>query len=186
IRRRSGDFPTTRPLTIAAAPIIITRMDRVAVIADSHDNLRMIERAVAVINEWGADLVVHCGDYVAPFTAEPFSKLAAPFRGVFGNNDGDRAALKRAYAPLGEINSDPHRFTFNGLSVLITHKPRLAREAAADAGYDLVAFGHDHHVRIEHGESLVICPGELGGWVTGRASIALVEVRVGIVDVEYL
>jgi len=161
-------------------------MDRVAVIADSHDNLRLIERAVAVINEWGADLVVHCGDYVAPFTAEPFSKLAAPFRGVFGNNDGDRAALRRAYAPLGEINSDPHRFTFNGLSVLITHKPRLAREAAAGAGYDLVAFGHDHHVRIEHGESLVICPGELGGWVTGRASIALVEVKIGIVDVEYL
>jgi putative phosphoesterase len=69
-------------------------MDRVAVIADSHDNLHTIRLAVPVINEWGADLVVHCGDYVAPFTAEPFRELRAPFRGVFGNNDGDRAALK--------------------------------------------------------------------------------------------
>ncbi len=161
-------------------------MDRVAVIADSHDNLRMIRQAVAVINEWGADLVVHCGDYVAPFTAEPFRKLKAPLRGVFGNNDGDRAALKKAYADIGDINPDPHRFTFEGLSILITHKPRVAREAAAGAGYDLVAFGHDHHVRVEHGESLVICPGELGGWVTGRASLALVEVKTGTVDIAYL
>lgn len=161
-------------------------MDRVAVIADSHDNLRTIRRAVAVINEWGADLVVHCGDYVAPFTAEPFRKLDAPLCGVFGNNDGDRAALKKAYADIGNINPDPHRFTFEGLSILITHKPRVAREAAAGAGYDLIAFGHDHHVRVEHGESLVICPGELGGWVTGRASLALVEVRIGAVDITYL
>jgi putative phosphoesterase len=161
-------------------------MDRVAVIADSHDNLRMIRRAVVVINEWGADLVVHCGDYIAPFTAEPFRKLDAPLRGVFGNNDGDRAALKKAYADIGDINTDPHRFTFEGLSILITHKPRVAREAAAGAGYDLIAFGHDHHVRVEHGESLVICPGELGGWVTGRATLALVEVKIGTVDITYL
>ncbi|NIT36722.1 MAG: YfcE family phosphodiesterase [candidate division Zixibacteria bacterium] len=161
-------------------------MDRIAVVADSHDNLRMIERAVAVINGWGADLVVHCGDYVAPFTAESFRKLNAPLRGVFGNNDGDRPALKKAYAVIGDLNPDPYRFTFNGFSMLITHKPRLAREAAVGAGYDLIAFGHDHHVRVEHGESLVICPGELGGWVTGRASIALVEVKIANVDVEYL
>jgi putative phosphoesterase len=161
-------------------------MDRVAVIADSHDNLHKIRLAVTVINEWGADLVLHCGDYVAPFTAEPFSELTAPLRGVFGNNDGDRAALKKAYADIGEIDPDPHRFTFNGLSMLITHKPRVAREAAAGAGYDLIVFGHDHRVRVEHGESLVICPGELGGWVTRRASLALVEVRIGIVDIEYL
>jgi hypothetical protein len=161
-------------------------MDRVAVIADSHDNLHTIRLAVAVINGWGADLVLHCGDFVAPFTAKPFGDLKAPLLGVFGNNDGDRATLKAAYAGIGEIHPDPHRFTFNGLSMLVTHKPRLAREAATGAGYDLIAFGHDHRVRVEHGESLVICPGELGGWVTGRASIALVEVRIGNVDVAYL
>lgn len=161
-------------------------MDRVAVIADSHDNLRMIERAVDVINGWGADLVVHGGDFVSPFTSRPFAKLEAPLRGVFGNNDGDRALLKKTYAALGEIRSDPYRFTWEGLSILITHKPRLAREAAAVPGYDLIAFGHDHHVRVEHGESLVICPGELGGWTTGRGTLALVEVRLGLVDIEYL
>lgn len=161
-------------------------MDRVAVIADSHDNLRMIERAVDVINEWGAHLVLHAGDYVSPFTARAFAKLEAPLRGVFGNNDGDRAALKQAFAPFAELHSDPYRFTFEGLSILITHKPRLAREAATATGYDLIAFGHDHHVRVEHGESLVICPGELGGWTTGRPTLALVEVKVGNVDIEYL
>ncbi|MGD8717232.1 MAG: metallophosphoesterase [Candidatus Zixiibacteriota bacterium] len=161
-------------------------MDRVAVIADSHDNLRMIERAVSAINDWGADLVLHCGDFVSPFTAGPFGALAAPLEGVFGNNDGDRAALKKAFADIGDIHPDPYRFTFNGLSILITHKPRLAREAATAPGYDLIAFGHDHRVRVEHGESLVICPGELGAWVSGRATMALVDVRIGNVDIAYL
>ncbi len=161
-------------------------MDRIAVIADSHDNLPKIARAVDIIREWHADLVVHCGDFVAPFTARAFTGLGAPFRGVFGNNDGDRAALKKAYGDIGEISSDPCRFTFDRFSLLLTHKPRLAREAAAAAGYDLIAFGHDHRARVEHGESLVICPGELGGWVSGRASIALVEITIGDVDIVYL
>jgi hypothetical protein len=161
-------------------------MTRVAVVADSHDNLPRIARAVAVINEWRADLVLHCGDFIAPFTADAFAPLAAPLRGCFGNNDGDRAALKRAFAPLGEISPDPLRFDFEGWRILVTHKPRLAREAAAQPGYNLIAFGHDHHVRVEHGESLVLCPGELGGWTTGRASLALVDLGLGDVEVVYL
>lgn len=162
-------------------------MDRVAVIADSHDNLVKIKRAVEVINDWGADLVVHCGDFIAPFTAGAFGGLRSPLRGVFGNNDGDRAALRGAFAQLGELHSDPWRFTFNGFSLLVTHKPRLAREAAAESiRYHLIAFGHEHHVRVEQGDALVVCPGELGGWVTGRSSIALVELVTGDVDVVYL
>lgn len=161
-------------------------MDRVAVIADSHDNLPMILRAVAIINDWKPDLVIHCGDYVSPFTAEAFAGLKSPLVGVFGNNDGDRAALKKAYAPLGEIHPDPHRFTFGDLRILLTHKPRIAREAAATPGYDLITFGHSHHVHVEHGENLAVCPGELGGWTTGRSSFALCEVKTGDVQIVYL
>ncbi len=162
-------------------------MDRVAVIADSHDNLRLIARAVGVINEWGADLVLHGGDFVAPFTARLFAGLNAPLVGVFGNNDGDRAALRLAFKDIGKLYPDPHRFGFNGYSLLLTHKPRVAREAAANGvHYHLIAFGHDHSVRVEHGESLVICPGELGGWVTGRGSLALVQISIGDVEIIYL
>jgi putative phosphoesterase len=161
-------------------------MTRVAVVADSHDNLPRIEKAAQVINDWRAQLVVHCGDFVSPFTAAAFAALRAPFRGVFGNNDGDRAALRRAYRDLGPIETDPYRFEFEGRRFLITHKPRLAREAAATAGYDLIAFGHDHHVRVEQGDALVICPGELAGWTTGRASLALVELGLGDVEIIYL
>jgi len=162
-------------------------MDRVAVIADSHDHLGKIARATAVIREWRADLVLHAGDFVSPFTAAAFAGLGAPLEGVFGNNDGDRPALARAYRELGRISPDPLRLSFNGFSVLLTHKPRLAREAAAGgAHYHLIAFGHDHRVRVEQGDGLLICPGELGGWTTGRPSLALVQLSIGDVEIVYL
>ena len=159
---------------------------RIAVVADSHDNLTLIKKAVAVIREGRADAIFHGGDFVAPFTAAGFRRADVPLYGVYGNNDGDRAALRRAYAPWGTLSPDPFRFDFRGFRILLTHKPRLAREAAATPGYDLIAFGHDHHVRVECGDALVLCPGELCGWVTGRASIALVELGLSDVDIVYL
>jgi len=37
------------------------------IISDSHDNLPKIESAVARLNNLGVDLVLHAGDYCAPF-----------------------------------------------------------------------------------------------------------------------
>jgi putative phosphoesterase len=164
-------------------------MTRFAIIADTHDNLPLIEAAVAAANERGADYVLHCGDYVSPFTARAFGGLKARFIGVFGNNDGDRPMLLKTYKDIGPIHSDPHREKLEGISILITHKPDIAEDAAAMGGYDLVAYGHDHAVRVERGLTLLICPGEVGGWTTGRSTMAFVDMPendVEIIEIEPL
>lgn len=68
----------------------------IGAVSDSHDNLPLIEKAVKILNEQKVALVLHAGDYVAPFTIARFSKLDCQFIGVFGNNDGDHELLKNA------------------------------------------------------------------------------------------
>jgi len=70
-------------------------------ISDTHDRLRLIDEAVERLNEKSSELVLHAGDYVAPFVASHFKPLKAPLIGVFGNNDGDRTLLKKKFAELG-------------------------------------------------------------------------------------
>lgn len=73
-----------------------------------------------------------------------------------------------------------------GVSTLITHKPDIAKDAALMGGYDLIAYGHDHRVRVERGLTLVVCPGEAGGWVTGRPTAAVVDMPSREVEIAEL
>jgi len=62
----------------------------VGIVADTHDNLDLVEAAVETFEERGVDAVVHCGDIVAPFSAVPFD-AEFEFHAVRGNNDGEWA-----------------------------------------------------------------------------------------------
>ncbi len=45
---------------------------RVGIVSDTHDDLAAVEAAVALFDREGVDAVVHCGDFVAPFSVTPF------------------------------------------------------------------------------------------------------------------
>ena len=52
----------------------------IAVMSDSHDNIWNLRKALAIIQKEGAGLIIHCGDFVAPFIMSIFArKLAGPF-----------------------------------------------------------------------------------------------------------
>ena len=40
---------------------------KIAVMSDTHDNIWNLEDALAIIKDEKADLIIHCGDFVAPF-----------------------------------------------------------------------------------------------------------------------
>ena len=67
---------------------------RVGIVSDSHDAIKMIERAVDILNKQDVELVLACGDYISPFTVARYAKLKCKMIGVFGNNDGDKSLLK--------------------------------------------------------------------------------------------
>lgn len=152
----------------------------IGAVSDSHDNLPQIEKAVDLLNEQMVELVLHAGDYVSPFTIARFKKLNCPLIGVFGNNDGDHQLLTKRFNET--INCTIHdRFTqvtLEGYKIGLLHGDEAELlNVLVDSGYfNAVIHGHSHNKSIDQkGKTLVINPGELCGYLTGKASFAILD-----------
>lgn len=158
----------------------------VGIMSDTHDNLPAIRKAVELFNRENVDLVIHCGDYVAPFVKRELSKLNAPMKGVFGNNDGEREGLRQA---LG-VEDDILELTVDGFKMAVLHgtDERVVRAFTRSQAYDVVVRGHTHRYEIaENGRTLLLNPGEVSGYVSGVKSVAFLDTKkreVRIVDIE--
>ena len=169
---------------------------KIGVMADSHDNVPMVKRAVELFAEHGVGLVIHAGDFVAPFALAPLAELTCPLKAVLGNNDGERSGLEKRFESMG-AELAPHlldtevRFGDERRRIAAVHYPELATAIAGGGSYDLVIYGHSHEidVRVEGdgAGTLVLNPGEAGGWLSERATVAIVdleEMAVEILDLE--
>lgn len=158
---------------------------RIAVLSDTHDNMQNIIKAVSIINKRNVDALIHCGDYVAPFVKRWFDKLndsiKKNFYGVFGNNDGDKLFLTQNLGQICEFpqNGNELILELEGKRIFVSHMPREQTiKALANSGnFDIILSGHTHSLsnkKLDNG-SLVINPGELCGYLTGRATFAIVD-----------
>jgi putative phosphoesterase len=148
----------------------------IGILSDSHDNLTRVREAVRLFNDAGCSLVIHAGDFVAPFTVDELRNLRAPVKAVFGNCDGERAGLAKAFEGLGELREAPLKFSHAGLRFLVCHLDSPVGLHLASKAYDVVVFGHTHKPRAERrGGVLLVNPGETGGWLSGRSTIALLD-----------
>jgi len=152
-------------------------VSRVGVISDTHDNLDKVRQAVGLFNSLGVDLVVHCGDIVAQFVLVEMNRLAAPLRLVFGNCDGDRAALRDRAQQFGfTITEGPQRFELGGKRFVVNHHP------IATPDCDFFLHGHTHKLLHQPGAPTIINPGEAAGWLTGRSTVAVLDAGTGAVE----
>ena len=145
----------------------------IGVLADTHDNLPMIERAREALRERGVELLVHAGDFVSPFALKLLLKGGLPLIGVFGNNDGEKKGLRKLDA---QIFDGPHRFELAGRRILVAHEPDVL-QGAIEAGDDLAVCAHTHRSRISAGSPLTVNPGEASGWLYGLATVAVVNLE---------
>jgi uncharacterized protein len=148
-------------------------VQKIGIMSDSHDNLPAIRAAVELFNREKVDLVIHAGDVVAPFTAREIKKLHCPYKIVLGNNDGEILGLYNIYE--GNIFQPPFFLTVNGKSIVVLHDASLLQELKSAQTYDFIIYGHDHKSFVEHlsGGTIVVNPGECGGWVTGNSTVAI-------------
>ncbi|MBS3814852.1 metallophosphoesterase [Candidatus Bipolaricaulota bacterium] len=160
----------------------------VGIMADSHDNMDFLARAVDFFNEGGVDLVLHAGDFISPLTVGPLSDLECELIGVFGNNDGDRLFLREKFGQegVGRIERNPYQFEVGGKNVVLMHQPRLLEILENSPTPDLIVYGHTHEVDVRRGNPLIVNPGEVGGWMTGKASVGLVDLRKLEVEIKEL
>ncbi len=155
------------------------------IMADSHENMDKLEAAVDLFNGEDVDLVLHAGDFISPLTADPLSELNADLIGVFGNNDGDRLFLRKRFAEegVGRIERNPHRFDLGNITVVLAHQPRLLDIIKRSPVPDVVVYGHTHEIDIQEGKPLVVNPGEVGGWLTGRSTVGLLDLKKMSVEI---
>jgi len=150
---------------------------KLGVMSDSHDNIPNVKRAVTLFNEIGVDLVVHAGDFIAPFAIDPLADLNCRVVGVFGNNDGERVVLAKKFEAIGEVHPNLASTSLGDKTIAVMHYPELAIPIAKSGEYDIVVYGHTHKIDIQKGESLLLNPGETGGWTTGKATVAVVDIE---------
>jgi putative phosphoesterase len=150
---------------------------KIGILADSHDNLPKIARAVEIFNAEGVGRVLHAGDFVSPITAGPFTGLNAPLVGVFGNNDGDRLYLTERFREIGTLHTGTYEWELGGVRGVLMHEPRSLDALIKSGHYDLIVYGHTHEIDVREGKTLIVNPGECGGWLTGRATIAVLDLE---------
>jgi putative phosphoesterase len=152
----------------------------IGIMADTHDNLPMIEKAVKRLNEENVALVLHAGDYVSPFVIPKFKALNAKLIGVFGNNDGDHEFLKKRFneCPNCEIRGRFAEINIGDFKIALLHgdETELLESLVNCEGFDAVVHGHSHaKVSHKNRKTIVVNPGEVCGYLTGKATIALLD-----------
>ena len=150
---------------------------KIGIVSDSHDNLFAIAAAVAAFKKRGAEALIHAGDFVAPFAVKGFLKLGVPIVAVFGNCDGEHKAISGL---LPGVVAGARHETLGGVKFTIVHAlDRLGKRR----GGDVIVCGHTHKPDVSGGSPLVINPGECGGWVTGRATAAMLDTETMKADI---
>ncbi len=157
---------------------------KIGVMSDTHDRLPAIREFLRRFAAEGCQVVLHAGDYCAPFALEPFIEAQLPMAGVFGRNDGDieglRASAQRAMGI--ELFESPHSFKLGDHSILLVHDIGEVHERSL-AQHEVVIHGTTHQQEMKsRGDVLIINPGEACGWVNGAPTAAVVDLETKHVE----
>jgi putative phosphoesterase len=140
---------------------------QVAIMSDSHDNIWNLRRAVEIVRDRQAGLLIHCGDFIAPFMLKELDQAGIPVHGVFGNNDGDQYTLtKMSFSMLNNITLHGlcGQVDAEGFQIGFTHYAEMGQGLVAAGNCQLVCFGHSHvHEVRQEGRVTLVNPGEIMG-----------------------
>lgn len=159
---------------------------KIAIISDSHDHLANLKKVLDAVTD--ADILIHCGDLVAPFVIKDFGdQFKKPIHIVWGNNDGDQPLIEqnaRSY-PNITLHGEEGRLEVEGRKIAVTHSPGRAEELAETESHDLVCYGHTHRAEIhQKGKTIVVNPGDVMGRFDSKAHFAIYDTDTGKVELK--
>jgi len=158
---------------------------RVGLLADTHDRVPAVRELLRLMAQGGVSLVMHAGDYCAPFSLQPVHEANIALLGVFGHNDGDPQALKASAAQgmATELWESPHSFEVGGARVLLVHDIGEVSQRSIEE-HGIVIHGHTHRPEMRtRGDTLIVNPGEACGWLHGAPTAAIVDLETKAVEV---
>jgi putative phosphoesterase len=152
----------------------------IGAMSDTHDRLEAVNKAISFFNSQEVTDVLHAGDLVSPFVVPLFSKLKAKLHFVWGNNEGDHDFIKVRFADIGiRPLGDFAALQLGAKKIALVHgiHEEIVDSVIKSGCYDLVVRGHSHKAEIIEGETLVVNPGEVCGYLTGRQTVALIDLK---------
>jgi len=165
----------------------------IAIIADIHDNAHNLVLALKKINEYGnIQKIIFLGDFVGAAISGILKSSLIPVFAIWGNNDGDKCLITK-FSLEKNSNLEVGFDTFDILEIgnrkiFLTHYPLLAKPMAKSGEFDAVFYGHNHLKNKERiGDCLVMNPGEIGAYKTGKASFAIYDTETNdaeIIEIE--
>jgi uncharacterized protein len=137
-------------------------MMRIGILSDTHDQVARTARAVSMLVAEGAEALIHCGDLTGPSIVYQCGLLPSYY--VFGNNDFEEDALKRAIALMGGTCLEfGGQLELGGRRIAVTHgdSNREVRRLLSSTPHYLL-LGHSHVPSDErHSATRWINPGAL-------------------------
>jgi len=173
---------------------------KIGIISDTHDNLVSLKKAIQIFKQRKIEMLIHCGDWVSPFTLEFFDRemkdFNIPIKSVVGNNPGDikRTMMNNAKMqnPIEWSKTTMLVFDLDGKKTIVYHgDDREMLSMLIDSQkYDIIVTGHTHAVRNETvGKTLVVNPGTTcyacEGKIIDRASIAIYDSKTNSAEIIY-
>jgi putative phosphoesterase len=154
---------------------------KIGIISDTHDNIPVCKKLIRHFLEEKIEVLIHCGDIISPFMKRVFIPLydhGIKMYGVMGNNDGEKAGLMKILGTIMELTPDFYELEFASKQFLVVHHlpENLIQSIAESQKFDYILKGHLHEKRNEKiGKTRVINPGEACGYLTGIASIVILD-----------
>jgi len=146
----------------------------IGIISDTHDNMPAIQRSVEILTDRRVKHVIHAGDFCSPFVFRALKHLKCDFTGIYGNNDGERLLLQQL--SNSRIFTQPHILELAGKKIVIMHEHHVVDALADSSHFDLIVYGHTHTPDIrKSGNTLIVNPGELSGWLYGKSTLAIAD-----------
>lgn len=154
------------------------------VMSDSHDNLEAISAALNIFRHENVEMLIHLGDIISPFAFMRIVELPTRIMALLGNNDGDILSLREIALKAGAtIKQNMYSLSIENRKILLIHgfgtaeqTKEIIESIASSGKYDIILYGHTHRSSIYSiNRTLVLNPGEVCGYLTGRRSIAILD-----------
>jgi uncharacterized protein len=140
------------------------------ILSDIHDHLANLSAAVQFLNSERAEVLICCGDLCSPFVVDELKKFQGPVHIVFGNNDADLFRITRKCDARVQAHGELLEIELGQRKIAVNHFDNIARPLARSGLYDLVCFGHNHRLSVEHvANTLAVNPGPIMGVAFGTA-----------------
>lgn len=151
---------------------------KIGIMADIHDNVDNLRHAINLFNGLQCKAVLLAGDFVSPLVVPSMRKLSCPVIACYGDNDGNRIGIAGGMKIVGTLGHGPMCFqSRDGVRILMAHQLEDVRSCLGDE--DVVVFAHTHRPSVakDRNGRLFVNPGEVGGWMFRKPTVAILDTQ---------